>query len=200
MDRLSFGPIGDRARHLCIDTQRLFAPGGPWPTPWMPRVLPVVAELAQRFAERTIFTRFIPPARPEDLPGAWKRYYRRWRQVTRERLDPDLLELVPPLDKVSACARVVDKATYSSFATPDLAHVLQQEGVNTLIVTGAETDVCVLATVLGAVDRGYRVIVVTDAICSSNDDGHDALLGFYRHRVEQQIETVDCETVLSNWT
>jgi nicotinamidase-related amidase len=35
-----------------------------------------------------------------------------------------------------------------------------------LIVTGSETDVSVLATVLGAVDLGYRIIVVRDAICS----------------------------------
>jgi nicotinamidase-related amidase len=32
-----------------------------------------------------------------------------------------------------------------------------------LTVTGSETDVCVLATVLDAVDLGYRVIVVRDA-------------------------------------
>ncbi|MBL8691163.1 MAG: cysteine hydrolase [Rhodospirillaceae bacterium] len=180
--------------------QRLFAPGGPWPTPWMPRVLPVVAELAQRFAERTIFTRFVPPRRPEDMPGAWQRYYQRWREVTREKLDPALLELVPPLLELSSRSRVVDKQTYSAFATPDLARVLRQEGVNTLIVTGAETDVCVLASVLGAVDRGYRVIVVTDAVCSSTDEGHDALLGLYRHRFDQQIETADCETVMRSWT
>ena len=36
---------------------------------------------------------------------------------------------------------------------------------------------CVLATVIGAVDHGYRVIVVvTDAVCSSSDEGHDAML------------------------
>lgn len=200
MDRLPFGPIGERARHLCVDMQRLFAPGGPWPTPWMERVLPVVATLGERFVERTIFTRFIPPRRPEEMPGTWQRYYHRWREVTRERLDPAMLELVPPLAELASSAQVVDKATYSAFATPDLARLLHAQGVDTLIVTGAETDVCVLATVLGAVDRGFRVIVVTDAICSSTDQGHDALLGLYLHRFAQQIETADCATVMQSWT
>ena len=45
------------------------------------------------------------------------------------------------------------------------------------MITGAETDVCVLATVLGAVDYGYRVVLVTDAVCSHSDTGHDALRG-----------------------
>ena len=31
---------------------------------------------------------------------------------------------------------------------------------DTLIVTGSETDVCVLATVLAAIDCGIRVVVV----------------------------------------
>jgi PhnB protein len=34
---------------------------------------------------------------------------------------------------------------------------------DTLILTGAETDVCVLSTALGAIDHGYRVIIVEDA-------------------------------------
>ena len=42
-----------------------------------------------------------------------------------------------------------------------------------LIVSGSETDVCVLATVLDAVDIGYRVIVVRDAVCNSSDEGHN---------------------------
>ncbi len=44
------------------------------------------------------------------------------------------------------------------------------------MVSGSETDVCVLATVLDAVDLGYRVIVVRDAVCSSSDEGHDMLM------------------------
>jgi hypothetical protein len=41
--------------------------------------------------------RFITPKRAEDMPGMWQRYYTRWRDATRERLDPALLELLPPL-------------------------------------------------------------------------------------------------------
>ena len=37
-------PITEKTVHLCIDMQRLFSDEGPWATPWMTRVLPVVAE------------------------------------------------------------------------------------------------------------------------------------------------------------
>jgi nicotinamidase-related amidase len=61
---------------------------------------------------------------------------------------------------------------------PTLQILLQRHGV--LIVNGGETDVCVLATVLGAIDRGYRVVVASDAICSSADETHDASLRLYQ--------------------
>ena len=76
---------------------------------------------------------------------------------------------------------------------------LQQAGVDTILITGAETDVCVLAAVLGAVDLGYRVVVVTDAVCSSADGPHDNLLALYSDRFSQQVETADSQEVLSSW-
>jgi len=39
-------PLTPRTVHLCVDMQRLFSRDGPWPTPWMDRVLPVVIDLA----------------------------------------------------------------------------------------------------------------------------------------------------------
>jgi nicotinamidase-related amidase len=59
--------------------------------------------------------------------------------------------------------------------------------------------VCVLATVLGAVDLGYRVILVRDAVCSSSDAGHDALAQIYHRRYSEQIEVADTETILARW-
>ena len=79
---------------------------------------------------------------------------------------------------------------------PDL---LRRRGTDALVITGAETDVCVLAVVLDAVDLGYRVVLVTDAICSSSDATHDALLILYRNRFGQQIETITSEALLAGW-
>lgn len=110
-----------------------------------------------------------------------------------------MLELLPPLKRLAPPATILDKTRYSAFAEARLLDLLRSRGTDTLIITGSETDVCVLATVLDAVDIGFRLIVVRDAICSSSDEGHDALLDLYHRRYSEQIETVDAETILSCW-
>jgi nicotinamidase-related amidase len=165
----------------------------------MSRVLPVVSELAGRHPERTIFTRFIPPKSPTDMPGMWQRYYTRWKEATRERLDAALLELLPALAMLCPPAEVLDKTFYSAFSSPQLLELLQAREADGLIITGSETDVCVLATVLAAVDLGYRVILVSDAVCSSSDEGHDALMKMYHQRYTEQIEVADAATVIERW-
>ncbi len=189
----------ERALHLCIDMQRLFAPGGPWPTPWLPEVLPMIEAIVARHAERTVFTRFIPPERPEDLPGRWQAYYHQWREVTGEHLDPMLLRLMPSLDAMTPPALVVDKPVYSAFHRSPLQHILAARGVDTLIITGGETDVCVLATVLDGIDAGYRVVLVTDALCSSSDTGHDALMTLFDARYTTQVIKASTAQLLSAW-
>jgi nicotinamidase-related amidase len=179
--------------------QNLFAEDTPWHTPWMGRVLPVVRTIAERHAERTVFTRFIPPRRAEEMHGAWRRYFERWSNLTRERIDPHLLELVPPLAALVPPAACIDKNVYSPFAAPELPSLLRRRGADSLVITGAETDVCVLAAVMDAIDHGYRVVLATDAICSSSDETHDALLSLYRRRFSEQIEAVDSDAILSGW-
>lgn len=198
-DPLPYGPLGPRTWHLCLDMQNLFAEETPWHTPWMRRVLPVVTRIAEAHPERTVFTRFVPPRRAGDMPGSWRRYYERWRELTLERIDPRLLELVPPLAALAPPATVIEKRHYSPFAAPRLRRLLAERDVEALIVTGAETDVCVLAAVLGAVDRGYRVILATDAICSGSDRTHDALMTLYRERFSLQIETAESAAILAAW-
>lgn len=165
----------------------------------MPRVLPMVVRLCERKAERTCFTRFIPARSAEEGRGAWRRYWRRWASMTIENLGEERVELLPELQAFVPPGQVLDKACYSPWVGTGLASALMASQVDTLVVTGAETDMCVLATVLGAVDLGFRVVVVSDALCSSSDQSHDALLGLYHDRFGQQIETAECDEVLEAW-
>jgi nicotinamidase-related amidase len=52
---------------------------------------------------------------------------------------------------------------------------------------------------MDAVDYGFKVILPTDALCSSRDQTHDALLSLYRERFSQQIEATTTETLLGRW-
>ena len=52
---------------------------------------------------------------------------------------------------------------------------------------------------IDTVDLGHRVVLATDALCSSSDATHDALLTLYRTRCSQQIETASSETILARW-
>ena len=189
----------ENAVHLCIDMQRIFNKGGVWETPWMERVLPVVVEIAARYRERTIFTRFIPPQTPEQRPGQWRQYYRRWKAATREHLQPGQLDLVRDLARFVPPAHIVDKPAYSAFYLSGLDDLLQEKGVRCVVVTGAETDVCVLSTVLAAVDRGFRVVIVEDALCSSSDAGHEALMTIYRTRMQEQIDLISSNELADLW-
>lgn len=187
------------AVHLCIDMQNIFAPDGLWATPWMERVLPTVVSVVSRHAERTIFTRFITPQDPEDRPGQWQSYFRRWRQATRRHLPSSALELVPALARFVPPAAVIDKPAYSAFSNPGLASLLVEKNVGTVVISGAETDVCVLSTVLSAVDLGFRIVIIEDALCSSSDVGHDALMTMYRTRFHGQVDLVTAEELAEIW-
>ncbi|MDB5413827.1 MAG: isochorismatase hydrolase [Rubritepida sp.] len=196
---LLYGELGATCRHVCVDMQRLFAEDTEWKTPWMDRVLPRVRALVAHHPERTVFTRFVPAEHAGQGQGTWRRYYQRWSSMTVAELGPEMIGLVPELAGFVPPAVVVDKAAYSPWYETGLHERLQHEGVDTLVVSGGETDVCVLSTVLGAVDRGYRVVIATDALCSSSDETHDASVKLYSSRYRQQVETVTTEVILRNW-
>ena len=164
-----YGPLSVSTAHLCVDMQSSVGRGyavahavdGE-------RVRPVIAELARYCAHATIFTRFIPPYRPEDVSGTWRRYFDRWYELTRQNIDLELLKLVPELQELVPPATILDKQVYSPFHDGRLARYLRQREIDTLVISGTETDVCVLTAVLTAVDYGYRVVIAVDvARCSA---------------------------------
>jgi hypothetical protein len=96
-------------------------------------------------------------------------------------------------DSLKSCRRgsarlqpLSTRRAISAFFGPALLQPLRARHADALIVTGSKTDVCVSATIIAAVDHGYRVILVRDGVCSPSDEGHDALLQLYHRRFREQ--------------
>jgi nicotinamidase-related amidase len=191
------GPIGSNAVHLAIDMQRIFAEATEWHTPSLATILPNVLRLARK--RPTLYSRFTVPTKAEAAVGQWQSYYRRWSMFTGEAMDPGLAELVAPLAEIASPADVYDKPTYSLFETQGFVDRLAADHVGTIVFTGVETDVCVLATLFAAVDRGFRVVAVSDALTSSSLESHAAIMDLLLPRMPDQVEIAGTEAVLAAW-
>jgi nicotinamidase-related amidase len=76
---------------------------------------------------------------------------------------------------------VIDKNTSSAFNSTGLEWLLRNMAVETLVVAGIATDMCVETTARDAADRGFGVIVVEDATATFFERHHRAALsGFAR--------------------
>jgi nicotinamidase-related amidase len=70
--------------------------------------------------------------------------------------------------KPRAGEEIVVKSMPSSFVKTNLDATLKAAGIETLVVTGLATHMCIDNTTRDAVSCGYKVIVVDDA-CASRD-------------------------------
>ena len=179
--------------------QRMFAEDTPWNVPWMQRVRGPVAAISEVHPSETIFTRFVPVREPSEARGTWRNYYLKWPMMTREVLGDAMVDILPELRALAPPAVVFDKPIYSPWLDGRLHPFLQQHEVTTLVISGGETDVCVLAAVLGAVDLGYAIILVKDAICSASDETHDASLELYANRFSTQLRLSSAAEVIDWW-
>jgi nicotinamidase-related amidase len=70
----------------------------------------------------------------------------------------------------------IKKRRYSCFLGTDLDLLLRNLGVETLLVTGVDSNVCVMWTVGDAFQRDYHVRVIEDCVAGSNPEEHEAAL------------------------
>jgi maleamate amidohydrolase len=71
---------------------------------------------------------------------------------------------------------VLNKLFASAFFGTPLSSVLAAAGCDSVIVTGASTSGCVRATVVDAIQHGYRPLVPRDAVGDRNPAAHEANL------------------------
>ncbi len=67
------------------------------------------------------------------------------------------------VDVLPAGTTVFDKVIFGLAHQPDILAAVEQTGRKTAVLIGLETDVCVMHSAIGLLERGYRVVVVTDA-------------------------------------
>ena len=80
-------------------------------------------------------------------------------------------EVMPGLMDAKRDWLVNTKKRYNCFVATDLELLLRSHGINTLIVTGVNTNSCVLSTVTAACSMDYAVIVASD--CVDTMDAHE---------------------------
>jgi len=156
---------------LIVDVQNDFCPGGALPVPEGDQVVPVLNRAIERFQQGgglIIASRDWHPARSTHFAA----YGGKWPVHCVQ--DTEGAAFHPQL-RLPAEAVVVSKGTgenedgYSAFeartndGTP-LEDLLREKGVRRLVVGGLATDYCVRASVLGALERGFEVLVLRDAI------------------------------------
>jgi nicotinamidase-related amidase len=192
-------PLPANALHVAIDVQRLFAEHAEWGVPSLPSIMPNLLRLSRHRPAQTVFTRFVPPAAPEHSAGVWRRYYERWSSVTLDRMPHGMIDLVPELMTFVPPAEVVDKGTYSAYGSESFGAALRRRGADTLVFSGLETDVCVMASIFETVDRGLRTVVVSDAVTSASARGHEGALAILESRFHEQVELASTDDVIAAW-
>jgi nicotinamidase-related amidase len=91
------------------------------------------------------------------------------RILIRGEAGHDIIPELYPLDGEI----VIDKPGKGAFYATELADVLQQYGIENLLVCGVTTEVCVNTTVREANDRGYRCVVLSDGCASYFPEFHE---------------------------
>jgi nicotinamidase-related amidase len=94
---------------------------------------------------------------------------------------------------------VVRKRWYDGFAGTPLDGALRAQGIRSLVVTGTMTDICVLATVVGAFNREYRITVVEDGVSTLWPEIQRATLDIIGRAYGRVVPSQEIVDTISAW-
>ena len=121
-----------------------------------------------------IFTRYI--LRPDYVDaGCFARLYDGAKDAQALVAETWDVELHPEL-KPQPEDYIVDKTRYSAFVNTDLEILLKGLHVDTVVICGVTTEICVESTARDAFARDYWAVLVKDAVAAVDMVRHDATL------------------------
>jgi ureidoacrylate peracid hydrolase len=173
-----------RTAHVVIDMQNGFLePGAPVEVPFARAIVPhvnAISDAVRAAGGTNIFVRFTTPPDGRD---SWSSFYARFSEAVRDghakafAPGAHYWQLWPELD-AREDDLTVDKQRFGAFipGTCDLHDILQQRGIDTLIITGTLTNCCCESTARDAMQLNYKVIFVSDANATLTDAEHNATL------------------------
>ena len=101
-------------------------------------------------------------------------------EQTAAKLGPTVPELASVLTELELYAPI-DKQAFSCCASQEFIQRVYDLGRDTLVVVGLEGHVCVQQTTLDALNLGYKVHVVRDAVASRRQHDFDVAMEKLRH-------------------
>ncbi|HXA98424.1 MAG TPA: isochorismatase family cysteine hydrolase [Candidatus Dormibacteraeota bacterium] len=200
-----------RTALLVVDMQRAFVePGQAMEVPPAREVVPRIQELLAIFREKglpVVFTEFtyspaapllVGELHPEHRPAAAGAATGFGRPSSSCLEGEDNVAVIPELAP-HADELVVRKHYYDGFNGTVLDGALRARGVTTVVITGTMTDICVLATVIGAFNREYRLVVVEDAVATLWPEIQRATLDIVRRAYARVLSAKELADEVARW-
>jgi nicotinamidase-related amidase len=104
--------------------------------------------------------------------------------------------LVPELGPEPSDVIASRRHGLTPFPGTDLDQILRNLGVTTVVATGVSVNIGITGMVMGAVDRGYRVALVTDAVAGVPREYADAVI---EHTLAPLATRVTADEVVAVW-
>lgn len=135
-------------------------------------IVPAIQKLVKEARKRKIPIIYVCDSHPSKFSGP---EFKKWKpHAIRGTKGAEVInELGPKKDDY-----IVLKRTYDGFYNTDLEITLRSLGIDTVIVTGIHTHVCVLTTATSAFIRGFHVIVPEDCVTTSHPENHRTRLRY----------------------
>lgn len=139
------------------------------------RKIPIVYTKFVAGPGRTLIWEWSPVLSPPTC-CCWKGHRRYYDDVGKELDCSDIIDEIYPEPE----DLVVEKFGYGAFHNTNLDDILKARHIDSLLITGTVTHICVEETGREAFKRGYRATLVSDAVSSYMPDLHDATLKNFR--------------------